>query len=77
MNSTSFPAFVNVPALVSHQPTLPRDEPPPADAAPVLHRGSLTCASALKARLAGCSAEVPRQPPEGRQGEACKALGRT
>lgn len=27
MNSTSFPVFANVPALVSHQPTLPRDEP--------------------------------------------------
>lgn len=42
-----------MPALVSHQPTLPRDEPAARGGRTVLHRGSLTCALALQTRLAG------------------------
>jgi hypothetical protein len=45
--------FVNVPALCHINPPTRVTDEPPADAAPVLHRGCLTCALALQTGIVG------------------------
>lgn len=58
---------INPPSRVTNEP--------PADAAPVLHRGSLTCAFALQTRLAGLLCGEAKTAPWKATGRGLRGVG--